>query len=295
MDHYLQRAVLDPNPPMEITAEEYHRLVEARSILNAAFSLEENYDLLVGNYIELENSALTLATSTMAQRRHEYEDMFELTAEMNRRAVNFLSTARLFVDQIRQRVGACGCDNVLVKTKMNEEYDKSFEYRFMEALRNHVQHSGSAVHGLEFGGKWGPAKTKEVKLFTLSVFTYKRMLQFEETFKKTVMEECPEKVDFLDATRCYLGALSDVHEFARQCVEDTATRARMAFEDAISRYTEFSEGPAIALSAYASTDEDRKNPTAIFLNWDDVRLKLQKRNHNLHQLGKFVIASNDSL
>ena len=157
MDFYLQPALLSAPSPMEISEAEYLSLHDARKVLNAAFSFEENFDLLVGNYIEIENSALTLTTATMARQLYEYDEMFELTSEMNRRAVNFLCTARLFVDQIRQRIGACGGDSAAIKKRISDAYDAAFEYRFMEALRNHVQHSGSAIHGLSFGGDWQPS------------------------------------------------------------------------------------------------------------------------------------------
>jgi hypothetical protein len=86
MKPYLQPALLAPPPPLAIEEAEFLALQQARPILNAAFSFEENYDLLVGNYVEFENSALSLATSSMARHLWEYHEMFELRAEMNRRA-----------------------------------------------------------------------------------------------------------------------------------------------------------------------------------------------------------------
>jgi hypothetical protein len=56
MKYYLQPALLAPPPPLRIKKQEYEQLTEARSLLNAAFPLEENFNLLIGNYLELENS-----------------------------------------------------------------------------------------------------------------------------------------------------------------------------------------------------------------------------------------------
>jgi len=80
MDFYLQPALLSAPPSMEISEEEYQSLHNARKVLIAAFSFEENYDLLVGNYVEIMNSALTITTATMARQLYEYDEMFELTA-----------------------------------------------------------------------------------------------------------------------------------------------------------------------------------------------------------------------
>jgi hypothetical protein len=278
---------------MEITEEYYLELKSARLILDAAFSFEENYDLLVGNYLELERSALALSAATVVRQNYEYHDMFEITAEMNRRAVNFLSSARLFVDQLLQRVGACGGEKEEVKRRRSAEYDAAFEYRFMEALRNHVQHSGSAVHGLSLGGDWQPPHERVKQVFALGVFTKKRFLALDASFKKSVLLECPEQVDFLSAARCYLGALSNVHDFARKSIDKSTIDARSAFASAIAAYKEFSGGSALGLHAFSPATQEEANGIAIFLDWDDVRLKLAKRNKNLRNLSKSVVANTD--
>lgn len=291
MDFYLQPALLAAPPPMEISEAEYLSLLDARKVLNAAFSFEENFDLLVGNYIEIENSALSLTTATMARQLCEYDEMFELTSEMNRRAVNFLCTARLFVDQIRQRIRACGGDSAAIKKHLCEAYDAAFEYRFMEALRNHVQHSGSAIHGLSFGGNWQPPRARERRVYSLSASTHKRFLELDSKFKDSVLEECPDKVDFMQAMRSYVSALSTIHDFARASIGPNTSAARGAFEDAIKRYEDFSATSSLGLTAYSSIKSKQVDKVAIFLNWDDVRIKLSKRNHPLNNLSKTVTSS----
>ena len=263
----------------------------AQPILSAAFSFEENYDLLVGNYLEFENAALSISATSIARHKFEYSDMFELKADMNRRAVNFLSSARLFVDQILQRVGQCGGDKGEVKRVLCKEYDDCFEYRFMEALRNHVQHSGSAVHSLTVGGTWIPPGSRSRHEFSLEVVTLRTHLVLDKSFKKMVLGECPERVDLLGATRRYLESLSAIHEFARKNMETSVVGARSSFDAAIKKYTEFSSASPTGLTAFASSDRDPSNAFAVFLDWDDVRIKLSGRNRNLRNLSKCVISS----
>jgi len=291
MSPYLQPAYLSAPPPLEITEEEYALLKRSRQVLNAAFSFEENYDLLIGNYLEFESSALSLTTASVARQLHEYQEMFELKAEMNRRAVNFLSSARLFVDQLLQRVGECFGNKDDVKSCLSAEYDSSFEYRFMEALRNHVQHSGSAVHSLSTGGNWTPPTERTRNVFSLEIYSQKRFLTLDRTFKKSVLDECPDKVDILRATRRYLESLSVVHEFARRSIDQPVAEARSSFEAAIRKYSEFSNCSAKALTAYPSTTDTPLDELAIFLDWDDVRVKLSRRNRKLTNLSKSVISS----
>lgn len=291
MNPYLRPAHLSPPPPLEISQEDFLALKRAKPILNSGFSFEENYDLLVGNYLEFEKSALSLTAVSMVRQFNEYHEMFELRAELNRRAVNFLSSARLYVDQLLQRVGQCGGNKEEVKGRLSAEYDAFFEYRFMEALRNHVQHSGSAVHSLSIGGQWVPPRESTRREFLIQAFAHKRFLALDSTFKKPILQECPDKVDLLHATRRYLESLSSVHEFARGCIEKSINEARASFEASIKRYTEFSNAPSVGLTAYASSTHDPSNEVAVFLDWDDVRIKLSKRNSNLRNLSKSAITS----
>lgn len=291
MDYYLQPAFLSAPSPLGIARDEYHALIDARLILNAVFSFEENYDLLIGNYLELENSVLSLSASTMVRQNREYGDMFEINAEMNRRAVNFLSSVKLFVDQILQRVRICGGRQDDVKTQMSKQYDSIFEYRFMEALRNHVQHSGSAVHGLSVGGEWWPKNKKNKQIFALKVFTQKRLLALDSQFKSSVLKECPEQVDFMRSARLYLQSLSLVHDFAREKIRDNVKAARNKFESAIEQYQVFSGQLPIGLTAYSTLDNEKTKSVSILVDWDDVRLKLEKRNRSLRNLSNSIISS----
>lgn len=293
MPPYLQPALLAPPPALEITDEEYSSLKAARPILSAAFSLEENYDLLIGNFVEFEKAALAISMESVARVKFDYEDMFQLKADMNRHAVNFLSSARLFVDQTLQRVGKIGGDSSEVKRAMSGEYDQWFEYRFMEALRNHVQHSGSAVHSLTVGGGWD--KAREHRQFALEIMTLRRHLEEDGSFKKITLKECPPKVDLLVATRRYVESLSLVHDVARQVTKIPVENARIMFADAISKYVEYSKASPIGLMAYPSSSADGDGEVAIFLKWDDVRLKLVSQNRSLKNMSKTVVTSRNRI
>jgi hypothetical protein len=288
MQYFLQPAVLSPTEPLEITEDDYTFLVKSKKVLNAIFSLEENFELLLGNYIELENSALSFATTHMVRHLHAYDEMFETRAEMNRRAVNFLTAARLYNDQILSRVRECGGDQDAVKTRRSAEYEGTFEYRFMEAIRNHVQHSGSAVHSLSIGGE----RDADIKnrIFSLGVYSLKSELASDGDFKKSVLAECPEQIDFLACSRRYLSGLSDLHEFARQITSKLVGSARASFLDAILQYKEFSKESGLALNAYSSV-LGRKKGISILLEWDDVRIKLEARNRNVSNVHKSIISN----
>lgn len=291
MKHYLQPAQLDPPPPLEISQQEYDLLRNSRKVLDAAFGIEENFDLLVGNYLELEHASLAITTSAVARHLSGYHEMFELQTEMNRRAVNLLSTARLFSDQLPQRFSECGQDGNKAKDWFRDQHASSFEFRFMEALRNHVQHNGSAVHSLGVGNQWIPPTDRTRNEFSLNIHTLRRFLELDTTFNPKVLKECPEQVDFLRATRRYLEAFGSVQRDVRLAIAPSVTAARDVFQSAITRYAAFSQSSTIALAAFASPDQNPETKVLIFLDWDDVRIKLTTRNSGLVNLSKRIVVS----
>lgn len=114
-------------------------------------AIEENYELLLSNYLDLEKECLNVAVDYMVRTSTDYTDLFNIRLAFNRRIVNLLTSTRLYKDQIQKYIGACTPNdkNILkrVKKLFSDEED-CFEYRFMEALRNHVQHSGLAVRSI---------------------------------------------------------------------------------------------------------------------------------------------------
>jgi hypothetical protein len=153
MIYLLHAFVLKPNPWIELTKDEFETIRSSRVSLRAAFALEEIYDLLLVNYRELEISVLKAAVENMTSFHHEYEDNFSIRSEFNRQTLNLLNAARLYLHQFPQWVKEVGVSSSGLIERTNELYDASFPYRFMEALRNHVQHVGLAVHGVSSRSK----------------------------------------------------------------------------------------------------------------------------------------------
>lgn len=294
MNYYLQIAAIGLTPTLKISKKEFDGLSNARQKLIAGLPIESNFDLLVGNYLELEQSALSAASSIMVRHPSDYHEFFEINAELNRRAVNLLTTARLYIDQIRQQVSACGHDPQSIKSAMSESYDKHFEYRFMEALRNHVQHNGTAIQSISFGGAWIPREKLERLEYAVSAYTQRSSLEQDKTFKKSVLNECPDKIDFMNASRVYVESLGRIHKLVRLTVKPTMDLARLTIESAIKRYKKHAKTDGIGLTAYSSERGRINTKVPVMIDWDDVRVKLESRNGDLTNLSKSFVSSHSS-
>ncbi|TDM09070.1 MAG: hypothetical protein C4K60_06915 [Ideonella sp. MAG2] len=294
MQFYLIDPASDLGEAHPISESEFTTLQLARSRLSAALSLEEAYNLLLANHKDLEVEAMTIAIDRMTGiSGSEYQDFFEVRSSLNRRALNLLSAARLYLDQFQQRLNDAGADPSTAKAEQRLAYESSFEYRLMEALRNHVQHVGLAVHSVSFSSRrLSLAEGSQIEI-EVTAETLRSALSQDPKFKKSVLAECPDKVSVLGAARAYVGGISSIHSTVRELIEPLVADARSEFKAAISKHTATSS--KVGLMAIA---QDGQNPTEefpVFLAWDDVRLRMVARNSIIANLARRSFSSKTNL
>jgi hypothetical protein len=168
-----------------------------------------------------------------------------------------------------------------------KEYDDNFEYRFMEALRNYVQHRGAPVHRISIGSQWTDIdKTNGLNEYSIYFSAKKDKLLSDNSFKKSVLNQMPDEVNLCVATRKYIESVSYIHQQAREMIECNVVKARRTFEDTISLYKAENEGKSIGLHAFVFDDNRKIDEVPLFLDWDDVRERLVIQNRQLINLSK---------
>ena len=93
MKYYLTRGTLTATD-LEIGKNDYEDYKESNKVLKSCLSFEKSYEILLSNYIDLENERLSWATLEMVMVTSS-DDFLNATLSLDRRMVNFLSTARL--------------------------------------------------------------------------------------------------------------------------------------------------------------------------------------------------------
>lgn len=234
--------------------------------------------------------SISAAVTEMTAMRHAYEDLFEIRTAINRRVVNLLSASRMYLDQYPQSVKKIGTSPELAKTACSKAYDNFFEYRFMEALRNYAQHEGLAVHGVTMGGRWLPPHEPKQLQFSVTPYALKEALE-NSSFKKTVLDETPERVALIPAARIHVGGISLIHKKVRQIIEPFVKEARHLFEEAVSRHEAEAKKRYPGLAAVVKEEGVVIEKIPIFLDWDDVRQKLLERNPPVGNLAKRFVTS----
>lgn len=295
MNYVLRLDVIHRAPEVPITEEEALGARKARKVLNTAFALEEAYDLLVSNFLELDQDALCEAARYVVQDSRRYEEWFEQRARANRRVVNLLTAARLYLDHVPQHLSECVSNtNDAVrefKQATAAQYDSRFSYRFMEALRNHVQHSGLAVDIVEHNSQWSGKEPEVINETRISLFSKREHLEENRKFHKKTLKEMPPRVELLQASREYLEGLGAVHGTVRKIINPPALEARRVFQGLIDGYASVNDGHTLGLSIMRVDGNEQEKVIPVFLEWDDVRLKLVERNTTLVNLSSRVAAS----
>jgi hypothetical protein len=201
----------------------------------------------------------------------------------------------LYVDQVNQNIRECIPDVTdskdAVKSLFSDKYDNHKEYRFMETLRNYVQHRGLPVHHTQFGSRWTSLDDDGLMEFSMELASDPLFLEENGGFKKVVLDEWNGKIDLKQATRKYVELFSEVQEAARAIIAESVTAARKLIEEAQNRYRLIHSGSLAGLSACKCPEEGEIIAIPLLLDWDDIRIGLEKRNRKLVNLSRRYVTS----
>lgn len=299
MEYKITVLALGKHPAIDIDESTFEKIKQARICLNSIIAIEEKYQILFNNFIELEKECLNLTTDYMLDKNSDYSGFFDIKLAFNRRLINLLTSTKLYIDQIQPHVRSCLPNKEMlaeeVKALFSMEYDNNFEYRFMEALRNYVQHRSLAVHSTSHGGKWTTLDKSKGLEFTSSFYTLRAEVENDSAFKKSVLSEMPEKVDLIYATRVYIESINRIHCAIRDMTCNQVNDSRALIESLTNDYVKTHNTKAVGLYAVASNDNQpiKKSDERIslFLEWDDLRVGLQKKYGLLVNLHKRYVSN----
>lgn len=264
-----------------IDRDRFDLIKHSRTVLSAAFETEDIFDNLISNYIEVESRCLELTASQLVRRPVGYREGNERMAAINLVFVNYLSTARSYVDKIGSASSRCfeGSETKTAgehtKTWLAEQFDGSFGFRFLEALRNHVQHNGSALHVLGPGYRRSVTSTE---VFLEPMCSKARLIE-RGGFKAQVLKECPEEINLIECARLHVHGLSRVQRRVRdltaQAISDAVGNLKQGqalLDGKVSGSLDATE--AVALDQEGAVTE----AVPMLLHWEDVRTWLVQRN-----------------
>ena len=293
MEYFLRLRTSGDSPTLTIDSQRFSLLKASTDILREALQMEAEYEMIITNYIDLEKESLNTSISYMLRTPVAYVDTFDAGLAMNRRLMNLLTSVKLYTDRLTHHCCACLPQQKGTKERVellrSTEYGKSFDYRFIEALRNYIQHRGTAVHQIMLGGSGFALGADRLLEFSSRFSAYKQLLASDNRFKKQVLNEMPDSVDLISASRGYIEALSSIHNNVRQMTSKSVSASRLSLQKAIDDYKSVCTEQCWGLTAYVFDGNTKIDEMPIFLNRDDIRIHLQQRNNLLSHLKKSYV------
>lgn len=293
--HFIKINALVRSPEIAIEEEVYERIKLSRAILREALAIEEMYAALIENYLALEREAINFSISNMVYTPAGYEAFFEQRLSLEIRISSVLTASKLYMDSLGSRIAGClsGLPDIdeRVADLFKQEYDNSFEYRFMAALRNHIQHSGNALSSVGSGGSWIGDDESKLLEWSISMSSTKKELAKNSKFKKSVLQEMPDSVDLLYATRRFVQSINNIHLQSRAMIDTSATDARNFLKSLIEGYQQQYNDSTIGLCAFHFDAEKKIEEAPILLKWDDERIRLIDKNGRLGSLSRMYVTN----
>ncbi len=287
--------VLGSDNHIPISKGEFDEIKKAKSILLYAISIEELMDHVLENYIEWENDLLSFSTRNLVYSN--VEDIHFQRRTATRRLVNILTTCRMYIDQSKQMTRRIS-NNVQknqVEKLFAEEYDKHFEYRVMEALRNHSQHYGSPLHVMTQSWQRLGFEENDKTLSTCIPQLQTKHIIEDKSFKKSVSLEMQEydAIDMRHVTRVYIASLSKIHQRLREQIKKNVEGADELFSNAMSRFQDHFPGSSITgLCAFRRGKQGEENEwISIIEDLTKNRVQFERKSRNLQYLPNSLIAS----
>lgn len=239
---WLTSNVLGDRVRLPLTADEFQELKAAWLAVVEGLGLEERLGLVLDNYVEYEATLLRGALDSLIYAGVSWSEFASRTHTVNRRLVNLLSSCRSYIDQLQHAARSLfeqsAEERNQIKEWLSEQYDGLLGYRVLEALRNHAQHRGMAVHHLAVHFWWvKPGRTHSRTNVVPSLIPAR--LRDDREFKREVLAELEERgeiVDLRPLVKEYISGISIVHGKVRGILKERLTDADERLLAARTRY-----------------------------------------------------------
>ncbi len=290
---------------LEMSQDDYLSVTSAQKNIWAMLSIEEKFDALLQNYAEYERELLSIGVERSLFRELKWFTMIGDLHLLNRRLGNLLTMARVYVDHtshdLNEIYGKASNTSDALKQAFRGCYERSFGYRVMEALRNHMQHHSFPIGGISLPSQWmGDVTSDKSRLRTrVHVYLDPGRLRLNNKFKPGVLEELEhasdETRDVTFLLRAYIEQLGSVHEVVRLLASDYP-QWKSTIEGVLHRYEDLTgEKRWDAVAVVKDNERDKWMDRMTIFTEPCKRLEwLRKNNGLLTNLQKRYVSNETS-
>ena len=286
---------------IELAKEEYDQLYRAKSGVLLALGIEERFNIIRENYAEYEREVFDIALKGMLQVDGVWSRLVPDIFTVNRRLLNLLATARLYREHVEEELKRWyGPGSRVVEQWLDAratELEKSLPFRFMEALRNHIQHHDLPIQHLSrpMESDHRPGGVRKLRHRAESSVHWSRIAQDGRSFNAALLAELKTFVkrdDLIPLSpfiRGYVGSLGRIQKAVRQAIAPDVARWDKTLIDALQRAKDtFGSDSPVVIGCFPSdednTDEPLPKDEDIFSDPIDRRKLLEFLSRHAHEM-----------
>jgi len=288
----LARYILGDVGFVEVSKEDYDKLIIAKKCLIEAVCIEEKYDIALNNYFELESELMTICIEKVSLGSYDYNVLFDVKTLINRRVINLLSSCRMYIDQCKAQLSSLANEFSLSRHDIclffSESFEKYLGYKVMEGVRNFSQHFDLPVEKIQPSLK----RDESGGMLSCSIGIFSSVDYYNSAHiinKKTIeeMQKIGKEIDLRQMIREYMAGLSDVHLKLRAGISEKVSHYDTVMGQAIERYAATrADKETLGLCAVI-TDENSHFVEHNFLltEWTARRKRFEAKNkliQNMH-------------
>jgi hypothetical protein len=270
MPYILRKMVLAQVPTVEIAKSEYDSVKPARAVINELIAIEEKFDAVMENYVELEQTVHNLGIRELAFVDIHYEELVAPLNLVSRRVSNLLSSTRTYRDALPQHAARLlGKNHPAVQPLKGLSRDNPghpMAYRQMEAARNYAQHVGPPISNVTFRRHKDLDEQKKTTGFSFSVVPHMDADAISKTRDmapdlRASLKALGEDVNPMPIIRKYIEHIGTIHVGLRETVKEMEVKSESVMRDLLKRYA--AVAPEEKLMGVAACFQ---NPNGSFAN-----------------------------
>lgn len=265
---------------MEITEEQFRDLKRARKRLSSAFAITHKFRLVAANFEMVKAAMEELGQLYVSQAEHERLE--QAKPHLNACVNNLVLSARIFTSQLKRHVQGClPQDRDIVESlaeKMEQEYRRSFAYRFIDSLYDYVANYGISIHTLKTRSFCEPDETgMSVRHFEFNAYIEKDYIGGPGEFRVSVFDEVGGKVNLIQVLEEFYACLSRLHDFAMNALTDVVHRSNATIQEFVNVF--ISEHGIDHINLFVEHTTQSFNHKV----YDKFPISMYVHNHNMSQ------------
>lgn len=295
--YFITRLSVFANDTIPIAEEQYRGVVNAQNNLYMILGIEQKLEILLWNFAEYEEELLRCALYQSVWPGAPSESLTDGWSAINRRVLNLLAAARMYLDQLCHEMSACYGKTSAVYSAiivhLSRQYDTVLAYRAMEGLRNHAQHKslpvGTVTFGSEVEGRGDSATFRYSVTPTIDLADLRR----HRAMKSSILQELAtlaDKPDLTELLRQYLGCICSSHVEWRRLTEADVTSWRATVGAARNRAAEIF-GDDLSNITVVERDASGWNLVEQYIDDDYELRRLRRKNGILENLAARYVTS----